>query len=396
MDDLWQAPDVGVEIGVFVREDRIPRRELWQAALEALDLPVEVTTDVDAVRGVQSFRFDGDDVHVQVDLVRRGDEEDWKELRSLLGRRRSRTLGDVDAFVVYRFSSSTDEMACASAACAGLVAAAGGVLWDLAGDEVLTGRAAIALTRQVVGEAQRSNAEEHPLRSTEARALWAHSLIPMIEAETGERVRVEGWTLTIGEVGWLARVISFAVTGSPARRVQPWATVAPLHVGHPHVPWPMHLTVGAGQLPSVASVLVPPDPGPEQEMALDVIARRIRDQALPHLARYPDLEAVALAFDATLADDSMPRTHTLEAVAATSVLLGRDDEARRRYAELVEVIDAEDRTHRRPGDWVDQMRDRAVAMVGLLPADRDAAVRRLAATAAANARDASIPPPVLP
>jgi hypothetical protein len=82
-------------------------------------------------------------------------------------------------------------------------------------------------------------------------------------------------------------------------------------------------------------------------------------------------------------------------VAATSILLGRDDEARRRYAELVELIDAEDRTHRRPGDWVDQMRDRAVAMVGLLPADRDGAVRRLAATAAANARDASIPPPVL-
>jgi hypothetical protein len=40
MGSVWQAPDVGVEIGVFVREDRIPRRELWQAALEALDLPV--------------------------------------------------------------------------------------------------------------------------------------------------------------------------------------------------------------------------------------------------------------------------------------------------------------------------------------------------------------------
>lgn len=141
-------------------------------------------------------------------------------------------------------------------------------------------------------------------------------------------------------MGWLARTVSFEVR---VRTLTPHARLAHLYTGNPHAITSFFAYLGPRGPLRASGIEVPVEPGAHQHAAMGQLTERIRDEAIAFLDQLPDLDSVATVLQARLVErERGPDPHDLEALGATYVLLGRDDEARSALRTLIDEIDATD------------------------------------------------------
>lgn len=393
---------MGVEIGALIDSGRVPSRELWQGAIDALGLPVQLPDAFDpgTDQGSRDFTFDGETVGVEVGCVSAVDRAGWKEVTDALGRSRRRRIGDRDTFISFRWGSSSDAAVCANAAVAGLAVLADAKVWDLEADEILDASGAVALARSSAEAATRERDHDRPLRAREAARLWRTHLVPALEEATGQPVKVHGWTVVIGPVGWFARMLFFDPSKGADRRAVETRVLLPQLYGFIH-PWAITSVTRSigGSRWAPESFHLPADPGKAQTTAMGELTSRILSETVPHLERHPDLASLAAANEAALRDGDYVRAYMLDNLAGAYLIGGDDDRAIETYRRLFELF--EGRAAERGGvdqlyDYEQRLRDRGLDMQDLIIGDRPAAVSRLADHARANAAEARIGEPDLP
>lgn len=408
---------MSIQVAVLLAEDRLLDRDSWQEAIDRLHLPVQLPDPFDprTDHGYQHFTYRGEPAGCEVDITTTDNAEDWREIRDTLGRRRARMLRGRDCCIVLSWSTQTEAAPCAMAACAALAAVADGVVWDLEADEVLDPVGALAAARHTVEWVDRETARTHPLRARDVRALLAEHVAPVLELETGHPVDLRGGGLIVlGPVGWLARTVWVAFQ---VRTLTPHTKLVHLYAGNPDAITAFFTYLGPRGPHHPSGIDVPIEPGTEQASALRLITDLIRDEAIPFLDRFPDLDSVASVLrDRVATRERGPDHHDLEALAATCTLLGRDDEARSVLRTLIDEVDATEAKgdivvsrgyDDEPGDhgwmtipalspWMAEIRKRARTMAAELDEDRHAVIERLAAGARANAKEAGLPTPDVP
>ncbi|MGN6695620.1 MAG: hypothetical protein ACTHN0_15685 [Aquihabitans sp.] len=395
---------MGIEVGAFIEGNRLPRRELWQAAIEALDLPVELPASFDPSVdvGSQPFTFLGDEVGVEVGHIDATDREGWAEVLHELGRSRRKALGARDTLVVFRWGGEAESAASGDAAVAALAVVADAVVWDLEADELLDPRHAVALARQVAEAAIRMRDADRPLTKREAERLWQSHLVPAMEDATGRPVTVHGWDVVVGRPGWFAHVLHFdRARGLDGRAVKTYALVPQLYaIIHPTAVIDTSLEIGKGRPFPDSLVSIPTDPGPRQEAAMADLVGRLVDEALPHFARLPDLDALITANEQALTEGTSIPQYTLDALAGGYAIRGDVDRASTTYhllfAHIEGYAERKQLATRELQPFEQRLRQRGFELQDLVLTDRPAVLAQLAEQARRNADEAGIGPIDIP
>ena len=131
------------ELHAFLKSDRLPDRQQWQQAIDALGLPLELDANREPARdrGYWRCKLDGKDTGIEIYT---DDAQDVLGAYSNI----TKTVGKRDRVISFRWRGDLSECGCACTAAAALASAFDAVVYDPQQDLIADAAGLIADARQ--------------------------------------------------------------------------------------------------------------------------------------------------------------------------------------------------------------------------------------------------------